>query len=194
MTGTPALKNLPATLGQKAPEAIGVAVSVGFAAWLVASVFSQHPLRSFDRVRSLDKLGVLIPDWRFFSPEPVKEDYVVLFRFEDLEGGISPWRRAAEPAKKRKIYHGLWYPEQRYNRGLMSLCEMIIGDISSGTYLPGRSITPSQLISVLIEARMSQLNLKHSGSYQFAIATEAEYDPKHESAFLFVSPTLTVSR
>lgn len=49
---------------------ITTAVEAVFAGWFVLTLLTQHPQRSFDRLRSLDPVGLTIPNWRFFAPEP----------------------------------------------------------------------------------------------------------------------------
>ena len=44
-------------------------VEWGLAGALLVTAAAQHPNKMFDRVRRLDPIGILIPNWRFFAPE-----------------------------------------------------------------------------------------------------------------------------
>lgn len=74
--------------------------AAGFATWLTATALCQHPDRSFDRLRGSAAGRTLIPDWRFFAPNPALHDFHVLHRVVLAGGDATPWRLSSELAER----------------------------------------------------------------------------------------------
>ncbi|MGG7572959.1 hypothetical protein [Streptomyces sirii] len=50
------------------------AVAASPAGWFTAPVLSRHPNATLNRLRLYDPFSMLIPNWRFFAPNPARHD------------------------------------------------------------------------------------------------------------------------
>ena len=76
---------------------------------LAATVLSSDPWRKFERVRRLDKTGMIIPEWRCFAPRPGMHDTHLLVRDKLPNGDLTPWRRSIG-IETSKWHHFIWFP------------------------------------------------------------------------------------
>lgn len=90
------------------------------ALWFAGSVLSQHPSRTFDRVRSWLGTNLRVPDWRFFAPEPGRTDSHVLVRVVRADGSAEDWR-ATHVHRERAWWHALYFPEHRLDKGFFDV-------------------------------------------------------------------------
>ncbi|MBN9795566.1 hypothetical protein DMP17_44420 [Pseudonocardia sp. TMWB2A] len=69
----------------RAPKDTGpVLTALALGAGLWACVAANHPVPGFDRLHErAGGLGVWLPRWRFFAPEPVSSDLVLRYRLDD---------------------------------------------------------------------------------------------------------------
>ncbi|NYH80814.1 hypothetical protein FHR84_004182 [Actinopolyspora biskrensis] len=106
---------------------LGIALSV----WLLLTLLCQLPYRAFDRLRALDRSGLLIPDWRFFAPEPARHDFRLAYRFAGRDGAWSAWM--PEPAARaRSAGHAVWFPRRREDKALFDVCSELLGAVEHG--------------------------------------------------------------
>ncbi|MPQ98766.1 hypothetical protein GB931_12710 [Modestobacter sp. I12A-02628] len=104
------------------------AVPAVFAGWFVASVLGQHPDRSYDRVRRLDRTGtgVLIPNWRFFAPNPAVEDQHFLYRLASADlTEHTEWREVFTSAP-RQLTHAFWFPGRRTEKAVFDVAAALV--------------------------------------------------------------------
>lgn len=128
-----------------------------FAAWFVATVVSQHPDRSFDKLRKYDKTGILIPNWRFFAPEPAVEDQHFLYRLatED-KTGHTEWRSVFE-ASPRKAVHAVWFPGRRQEKSVFDVAASLTGNPNTMNPLHAEARRASfRLIADFVRARLDR--------------------------------------
>lgn len=107
---------------------VDTAVCAGFATWFVATVLSQHPERSYDRARKLDRTGtgVLIPNWRFFAPNPAVEDQHFLYRLADAERQEHTEWRTVYDIEPRRWGHALWFPGRRHEKAIFDVASTLM--------------------------------------------------------------------
>ncbi|MFK3672432.1 hypothetical protein ACI2IX_19875 [Leifsonia aquatica] len=105
-------------LGHSLVTTVAVAV-------LGVTLFSQHPNRSFDRFRAVDKLGFWLPNWRFFAPEPAQHDYHILHRTLDDEENESAWTETYT-VTPRKAHHIVWFPDRRTDKALFDAISEVL--------------------------------------------------------------------
>ncbi len=98
-------------------------VEVALGAALTVTVLSQHPLRSFDRLRRFDPTLLMLPDWRLFAPRPVMHDFHLLCRAGE-PGHEGEWQVASTIAK-RSVSQFVWYPERRRDKAFLDLCQEV---------------------------------------------------------------------
>lgn len=130
---------------------------------LVATAFSQNPIRSFDRARKYDPLGVLIPNWRFFAPIPATADYHVLHRFVTAEGPAE-WQETF-PLSDRRLLQAVWAPERRRDKSLFDVTAEIMTGLE-GPREPDRQVG-YRLLTAAVRRAVS--GVSDTGAFQFAI-------------------------
>ena len=99
-----------------------------FAAWFAATVISQHPDRNYDRLRKHDRTGILIPNWRFFAPEPAVEDQHFLYRLADADHEEhTEWRSVFEAVPRRAV-HAVWFPGRRVEKSIFDVAATLMSN------------------------------------------------------------------
>jgi len=99
-----------------------------FAGWFVATVLSQHPDRSYDKARSLDRTGtgILIPNWRFFAPNPAVEDQHFLYRLASEDRTRhTEWREVYDIVPRRMV-HAIWFPGRRIEKAVFDVASTLV--------------------------------------------------------------------
>lgn len=111
-------------------QRIDRALTLGFATWLVVTALSQHPDRSFDRLRRLDKTGtgVMIPNWRFFAPNPAVQDQHFLYRLANEDRTEHTEWRAVYEIEPRRAIHSIWFPARRMEKGIFDVASTLLGN------------------------------------------------------------------
>lgn len=133
----------------------GAAWRIAGAAMLVVTVAGQHPFEQFSRFRSKDILS-LVPNWRFFAPNPCMHDSHFLYRTVDADGNASPWHDAFT-TETRKPQHIVWFPTRRADKGVFDACADILptlefGGFEAASRTPGYRMVTEHL-RVLIRSR-----------------------------------------
>lgn len=98
-------------------------VNSGLVAWFLVSAVSQYPDDSYARIRRSRLLAsnFLIPNWKFFAPNPGIDDYVLLYRTgSEADGAWSDWQRLL-PVAKRKLSSAFYSPESRFDKGVLDI-------------------------------------------------------------------------
>jgi hypothetical protein len=164
-----------------------VLVCTGLGSWFVATILSQHPQRTFDRLWHHDPTGTLLPDWRFFAPRPGQHDTVLLRRELDADGVETPWKLVID-AVPRAWHHGVWFPRRRLDKGVNDLCNQIawhtdiMGD--DGTSGPAYALMRGLVEqSVLRDCHGRQ----PPDGFQFLIGRYAGHDGDVEPEYIYLS-------
>ncbi|MEU6237765.1 hypothetical protein [Kitasatospora sp. NPDC047058] len=90
-------------------------------AWFGLTVLEQ--LQKGTKVnRRLDPLSAVIPNWRFFGPQPAMSDSHVLFRDELADGSVTDWQEAAV-VEERRLSHMVWHPNRRREKVVVDAVE-----------------------------------------------------------------------
>jgi len=100
-------------------------VGAGLATWWLVTGASHHPLRVFDRFRSFDPTGTLVPNWRFFAPEPAQHDFHILHRVLTAEGEQTPWLETSHIAPRAWVQM-VWFPARRREKALVDICNELL--------------------------------------------------------------------
>ncbi|MDX3635662.1 hypothetical protein OG920_03530 [Streptomyces europaeiscabiei] len=166
----------------------GAAWRIAGAAMLVVTVAGQHPFEQFSRFRAKDVLS-LVPNWRFFAPNPCMHDSHFLYRTVDADGSASPWHDAFA-TETRKPQHIVWFPTRRADKGMVDACADILPTLEFGGF-EGAARTPgyrmiTENLRVLIRSRGPVP--EDVRGFQFALAKATGYDTRHRPSLLFVSP------
>ncbi|MFM9699757.1 hypothetical protein [Streptomyces europaeiscabiei] len=166
----------------------GAAWRIAGAAMLVVTVAGQHPFEPFSRFRSKDVLS-LVPNWRFFAPNPCVHDSHFLYRTVDADGNASPWHDAFS-TETRKPQHIVWFPTRRADKGVFDACADILptlefGGFEAASRAPGYRMVTEHL-RVLIRSQGPVAG--EVRGFQFALARATGYDTRHRPELVFVSP------
>jgi hypothetical protein len=106
---------------------IGATLALTFADLALAGVYGAWTLicllvyvpRLQEKIRKHDYFG-LVPEWRFFAPNPGRVDYHLLFRDEYRNGTVGNWTEAA-PIGQRGAWAMVVNPKRRRNKGVVRL-------------------------------------------------------------------------
>jgi len=79
--------------------------------WGLLSFLSQGNDRLRKRFKSLDPLG-LIPNYRFFCPDPIRTDYHLYYRLRATDSQVGDWREITI-GKRSRVFGFLWNPLKR---------------------------------------------------------------------------------
>ncbi|MCU7820142.1 DUF5819 family protein [Kitasatospora sp. DSM 101779] len=181
---TPGIDLTRPTLGQKACTA---AVLGGLAAWFGATFVSQHPQMAFDRVRAYDKIGLLVPNWRFFAPEPARHDYHVLHRVLTADGEETPWTQTTQ-ITPRTWTHTVWFPSRRREKAVFDLAFDLIALMGQ----PGADVTAHPAYWTLVDMVTQAVRAEYGDralpqGFQFLVARHTGYEQEPEPEYIFVS-------
>ncbi|HLU45651.1 MAG TPA: hypothetical protein VKZ67_11650 [Natronosporangium sp.] len=118
-------------------KTLEIAVPAILAGWFIASALGQHPDRSYDKVRKLDRTntGILIPNWRFFAPNPAVDDHHFLYRLATEDRSKhTEWREAYSIAPRRFI-HAFWFPGRRIEKAIFDVASTLMNNPGASTPL-----------------------------------------------------------
>lgn len=151
---------------------------------LTATIVSQHPLRSFDRMRRLDRTNLLLPDWRLFAPTPVMHDFHLLYRcFEgDREG---EWEVASRIAE-RKLSQLFWHPERRRDKIFFDLCQQMSFS-ALGNPATARDTSVYRILRDYIAICSITDNPQRDG-FQFMVIRTGGHDGSESPLSTYISP------
>ncbi|MDS1272282.1 hypothetical protein RIF23_18490 [Lipingzhangella sp. LS1_29] len=158
---------------------------------ILATVATQHHLSSFNRIQRKD-LFFLIPNWRFFAPNPGVYDFHIIYRVRN-DGQISGWRGIDMIANRRSL-HTLWHPKRRREKAVFDIANGVALVLDKGFDVITR--TPDyRLLSNFVAAtvRADDINGNIEG-YQFALARSAGYESTKDPEIVMVAPYTTLSQ
>lgn len=158
---------------------------------LLCTLAGQHPLPEFSRVRVRDVFS-LLPNWRFFAPNPATSDYHFLYRTVDADGTASPWHDASG-IEEREPLHILWFPTRRADKAVFDACQDIMPALEEGFGVAAR--TPGyRLVAEYVRALITSQGGSAGavGGFQFALASGTGYDVRYRPTIFFVSPYVPV--
>ncbi|WP_329339006.1 hypothetical protein OG866_28420 [Streptomyces sp. NBC_00663] len=167
-------------------KAAARSVEAAFVAWLTVTLLSQHPHQVFDRFRSYDRLGLLIPNWRFFAPQPARHDFHLLYRTVSRTGEESEWQ-AASQIIKRAWAHVAWFPGRRQEKAVFDICSEIVALV--GARSPKVVEAPGyRLLRNFVRRRLDEEGVRDISGFQFLVVRYSGHDHSEEPQYSFVSP------
>jgi len=175
------------TLREVARHASTVAALSALAAWYGATVVSQHPQTAFDRARQFDRFGLIVPNWRFFAPEPSQHDFHVLHRVLTADDEETPWIQTTE-ITPRAWTQMFWFPSRRREKALFDLASDLMV-VMAQTSAP---VTVVPAYWTLADIVAHRVHADYDGQeppqgFQFLIARHTGYEQEPEPEPLFVS-------
>jgi hypothetical protein len=101
---------------------LAITVAVFFGAWFLLTLARQLcPRDSWVQM----PVGEVIPDWRFFAPEPAVENNRVIYRFKTATGEIGPVQTVTLPFAG--ALRCMWNPADRRHKALWDLTDGVQG-------------------------------------------------------------------
>lgn len=164
----------------------GAAWRLAGAAMIATTVLAQHPNPLFDRMRSRDPLS-LVPNWRFFAPNPGVHDSHLLYRTLSVDEETSEWIQLPLH-QERSARQMIWFPKRRLGKSIFDVGDELVRHLGEGfqvlTTLPSYNVLVGYLRR---EIRESQDAGRVKG-FQFAFARSTGYDMSEEPEMMFISP------
>jgi hypothetical protein len=168
-----------------------VAIAIVFGVWFLLTVVRQlRPRDSWVRM----PVNEVIPDWRFFAPEPAVEDNQVIYRFKSPRGEISAVETVALP--RAGALRCVWNPGDRRHKALWDLTDGVQAmakRLNGGE--PGSDVSDALMVTVpylgLLNVISTELRQAGPGLVQFGII-QSEW-PDHEE-LVFLSRWHTLDR
>jgi len=169
-------------------RAVTAAVAAGLGSWLLATAASQHPHRAFDGLRRFDPVGLALPNWRFFAPEPAQHDYHVLHRVLRADGTESPWQETTS-ISPRSWGHVLFFPDRRREKALFDIASELTQLMMDPRIDVSRTV-PYELLANAVELRLRSepTDGPPPQGFQFLLARHTGHDTEQDPDYLFASP------
>jgi hypothetical protein len=146
--------------------------------WLVLSALRQIQRVKPSWIRRLDPFR-LVPNWRFFGPNPLTWDYRLYLRFVDASGAWSKWTDIT-PNKNRGKLAFIWNPQRRPRKVFFSACRRILAYRKS-------DIRQCSGHKVIIEHVLAKPRSQFGSRRQFEIARCRVLTRREEREVLFRS-------
>ncbi|MET9760097.1 hypothetical protein ABZ016_13740 [Streptomyces sp. NPDC006372] len=163
----------------------GAAARISGAAMLVGTLAAQHPNPTFNRLQLKDTFS-LLPNWRFFAPEPATHDYHFFYRTLNTAGEASPWQ-AVDVIEGRRFRQIAWFPSRRAEKAVFDICSEMLQLLDKGFSTVVR--TPGYRVIVgHLRARIADETAGDVKGFQFALARATGYDTSTTPEMIFVSP------
>ncbi|GAA1176027.1 hypothetical protein [Nesterenkonia xinjiangensis] len=165
----------------------GAAARIAGSALLVATVATQHPNPVFNRLQLRDHFSVL-PNWKFFAPNPATHDYHYLFRTLDVDGETSRWQ-SIELIADRRMHQAFWFATRRGEKAVFDVCSEILQRMDKGFEVI--KVTASyRLLVNFIRREIAERSddLGRIKGFQISMVRASGHDPDEEPEILFVSP------
>ncbi|MFP8963445.1 hypothetical protein ACLIYP_23260 [Streptomyces nanhaiensis] len=162
----------------------GAVTRLAGAALLVTTLAAQHPNAAFERAREKD-LFSLVPNWKFFAPNPATHDYHYLYRTLDENRETSAWIEL-ELIQNRKMSQAFWFSSRRTEKAVFDICSAILKNISKGEDPTGSP--PFRVLAEFIRKQIRDSpNVSDVRGFQFAVVRAAGHDDSEEPEVLYVS-------
>lgn len=99
--------------------------------WVLLTGMNQHPNRAFDFARTWDSSGMLLPNWRFFAPNPAVHDFRVAHRVMFEDESVSAWIDT-RVIPERRWYNAFYFPTRRRDKGITDIAGTMTEALSKG--------------------------------------------------------------
>ncbi|MFF7638388.1 hypothetical protein ACFZB9_35345 [Kitasatospora sp. NPDC008050] len=131
---------------------------------------------------------MLIPNWRFFAPEPAQHDVHLLHRVRLADEAGTAWPQT-NPIAERTWRQSVWFPERRRDKAMFDLCAELIPRLGPAgldlTSVPAYRVL-RDFVEVAVRREYHERELPCG--YQFVIARGTGYDEEGEPEYVLVSP------
>ena len=163
-------------------------LSAALGGWVLATAASQHPHRMFDGLRRFDITGLLLPNWRFFAPEPAQHDFHVLHRVLTADGETTPWEETT-PITPRAWAQVLFFADRRQEKGMFDVANELVVTMSKPSLDVKRTVA-YELLRDRVEVKVLERHATgpRPQGFQFLLARHTGHDESGEPEYLLSSP------
>ncbi len=173
-------------------RAATLCVSAGLGTWLLATAASQHPHRLFDGLRRNDFTGMMVPNWRFFAPEPAIHDFHLLHRVLHADGTKTPWEETA-PIIPRSWSQVAFFARRRQEKGMFDVGT----ELAVAMTRPDLDVTTTPAYEILRNRIEIKVLEDHAAGprpkgFQFLVARGTGHDEQDEPDYLLSSPFIAL--
>ncbi|MFF5986741.1 hypothetical protein [Prauserella flavalba] len=158
-------------------------------AWFGLTVVGQKLYRDQRKQTIWDKLYLVIPDWRFFAPNPGIHDHHLLMRDQLADGSLTAFREIGG-VQERTLLHAVWHPHRRAEKTVFdSVAELLryVGQHGEGLNGPDPSLQLSVPYLTLLSYVTSREHHPDAVRTQFLIAVSGGYEEEDEPTMVFLS-------
>lgn len=174
------LDHLRPALGATAATTARWGVAAGLTGWLGLTL-AQQTGRARRLVAAVDPTGIVVPDWRFFAPNPAVHEYRLLVRDRLDDETVTDWEDLMV-THTRRHRHAVWSPQRRMEKGLFDATAALFATArSAGGSGPAESwpvvrSSPAYL-ALLNHVTHRVTHHPRAAATQFLIARTATYEP-----------------
>ncbi|MEV6776102.1 hypothetical protein [Streptomyces syringium] len=162
----------------------GALTRLAGAALLLTTLSAQHPHPAFERGREKD-LFSLVPNWKFFAPNPATHDYHYLYRTLDENRETSPWIEL-DLIQDRRMIQAFWFSSRRTEKAVFDICSAIIKNIAKGEDPTGSP--PFRVLAEFIRKQIrDSSNVSEVRGFQFSVVRASGHDDSEDPEVLYVS-------
>lgn len=160
-----------------------------FGLWFAASVAGQKLWRPARTRSRWDRFHLVIPDWRFFAPDPGVYDHHLLVRGLNDAGEAGPWREITG-IEDRQPLHAFWNPGQRGDKAVFDVCAELFRFVERhrGDHIPADELANRVQLSVayltLLNYVAGRIEEPGSTEVQFMIAVSGGLDDEDPEVVL----------
>ncbi len=154
--------------------------------WFLASVVHQFDPPRWSRISRHDRYA-LLPRWRFFAPNPGRDDRHLVVRDEVVPGVAGRWRPVALDESKRS-WRWLWQPSRYGSKALSDLVSGLLGTLralGSTDFAPGAEQLSGSYLGLL---RWSLIEPAAEGAKrQFAVVASNGHGESRSLRIVYLS-------
>ena len=153
-----------------------------FGAWFCASLAVYIPGLK-EAIRWLDQM-YLIPEWRFFAPNPGRHDFYLLYRDWTVEGEARPWvQLLQEPS--RHLSQAVWNPSKREHKAVLDIVSALGAHLAAEPETISLSIPYLSIVNYISESLIHSEDVKSTQFMVMQSAGSVERAP--DPSLVFVS-------
>ena len=166
-----------------------VLIFLFYSIWGILSLTCQGKHLLIQTIKSYDVFG-LLPNYKFFCPNPVRNDYHLYYRQRRVADEWNDWQEIRIPTR-HPLFSMFWNPGKRERKVFTSAINKIKAKYKKR---PGRAKGP--VYHFFLHYIAQYAGPIDKGSIQFKIATRQDLNAQSEESVVFISSlhALTAAR
>jgi len=147
--------------------------------WLSLSVLIQLNIAS--KISFISRIAI-VPNWRFFGPKPLMDDFYLLYRTASRTGVVSDWREIVL-SRRGSWFAMIWNPERRLKKAQF---DMIVSLARHTADHPDSVLLSVPYVSLLTVAER-EARASDAERVQFSVFLRSVSNPHEAIDLLFAS-------